>query len=296
MDAKITTTRRWAIWLVLFGLIASLPGAAASGHPVQTYILQGDSAEQVAALVESAGGTVTSQLDIIHGVAAQLTPEAASRLKRAAGIRGLTSNGVVEVVGSGDEGKNPGQGPDIPASDYPDVTGADLVWAAGTTGENVGVAVVDTGIARMPGLENAPDGKHSRITGWVDLVEGKHKPVDPNGHGTHVAGVIANSQTGADQEWNGMAPGIDLVGVRVLDEHGMGTYENVIRGIEWVIENRETYNIRVMNLSLIALVQSPYWADPLNQAIMRAWAEGITVVAAAGNGGPAAAHHRGPGE
>jgi hypothetical protein len=54
-----------------------------------------------------------------------------------------------------------------------------------------------------------------------------------------------------------------------------------------VVANKDVYNIKVMNLSLVALPQSPYWADPLNQAVMEAWAAGITVVAAAGNGGPA---------
>jgi hypothetical protein len=108
------------------------------------------------------------------------------------------------------------------------------------------------------------------------------------GSGISVAIVdtIANSQYGSDGEWNGIAPGANLVGVRVLNEDGVGTYEQVIQGIQWVIDHKSEYNIRVMNLSLIALVQSPYWADPLNQAVMHAWAEGITVVVATGNSGP----------
>ena len=126
----------------------------------------------------------------------------------------------------------------------------------------------------------------SRIVAWIDFVDGKKKPVDPNGHGTHVAGVIANNQIGADGEANGMAPGVDLVAVRVLGENGGGTYENVIKGIQWVVKNQAKYNIRVMNLSLVSPAQSPYWADPLNRAVTAAWASGITVVAAAGNGGP----------
>src|SRR4029450_11288765 len=81
-------------------------------------------------------------------------------------------------------------------------------------------------------------------------------------------------------------PGVKLVGIRVLDETGAGTYEQVIQGIQWALDHQDQYNIRVMNLSLVSPVQSPYWADPLNQAVMRAWAEGITVVVAAGNAGP----------
>jgi serine protease AprX len=76
--------------------------------------------------------------------------------------------------------------------------------------------------------------------------------------------------------------------VRVLDEQGIGSYERVIQGIQWVLEHRDEYNIKVINLSLVSQASSPYWADPLDQAVMKAWAEGITVVVAAGNDGPGA--------
>jgi hypothetical protein len=72
----------------------------------------------------------------------------------------------------------------------------------------------------------------------------------------------------------------------VLDRYGYGTYETVLQGLQWVVDNREAYNIQVLNLSLVAPVQSPYWADPLNVAVMQAWESGIVVVTAAGNGGP----------
>ena len=108
-------------------------------------------------------------------------------------------------------------------------------------------------------------------------------PIDPNGHGTHIAGVIANSDIGEDGEWNGVAPGVNLVGVRVADANGEATYEHVIQGIQWVIAHREEYNIRVLNFSMSAPVHSPYWADPVNQALMSAWQAGIVVAASAGN-------------
>ena len=83
-----------------------------------------------------------------------------------------------------------------------------------------------------------------------------------------------------------MAPGVNLVAVRVLDSNGQGSYSNVIRGIQWVLLQKARYNIRVMNLSLSAPPNSPYWQDPLNQAVMAAWGSGIVVVVAAGNRGP----------
>ena len=100
--------------------------------------------------------------------------------------------------------------------------------------------------------------------------------------------MIANSQIGADGEWNGVAPGVDLVGIRVADKDGYATYENVIQGIQWAVEHQEEYNIRVINFSMSAPVRSPYWGDPINQALMFAWYKGMVVVTAAGNTGPEA--------
>jgi serine protease AprX len=140
----------------------------------------------------------------------------------------------------------------------------------------------------MPQLTQDEKHNNGRIVAWKDFIEKSKKPRDPNGHGSHVAGIIANSEKGADGEWNGMAPGVDLVGVRVLNEQGAGTYETVISGLQWVIENKERYHIRVVNLSLVSPVQSPYWADPLNQAVTATWAKGLTVIVAAGNSGPGA--------
>ena len=60
----------------------------------------------------------------------------------------------------------------------------------------------------------------------------------------------------------------------------------MIRGIDWIVQNRDIYGIRVLNLSLSAPPRSHYWDDPLNQAVMEAWRAGIVVVASAGNTGP----------
>jgi subtilisin family serine protease len=230
-------------------------------------------------------------------VGARLTPAGYARLANqvAAGeITAITPNAPVRLAESawkeGDDGekseKRKGEDP-APATDYPDVVGADVAWEAGVAGRGVTVAVLDTGISRMPGVTSYANGRN-RLAGWVDFVERSKSPRDPNGHGTHIAGIIANTEQGADGEYNGVAPGVRLAGVRVLDKEGFGTYEQVIQGIQWVIENQKKLDIRVINLSLVSSVQSPYWADPLNQAVMRAWKEEITVVVAAGNSGPGA--------
>lgn len=243
---------------------------------MQSYIVQGVSAQQASVLVLKYGGMVTSNLEIIDGVGALLPEGSVALLRSEPGITAVTDNAQMEVAGKDSE---------IPATDYPDVTGADVVWEQGVLGKGIGVAVVDTGIDLHAGLIVKSDKKERGIA-WVDFVDNKKTPVDPNGHGTHIAGIIGNSQKGSDKEWNGMAPAVNLVGVRVLDKNGSGSYEKVIQGVQWVVKNKKKYNIRVMNLSMSAEVQSPYWADPLNQAVMKAWASGIVVVTSAGNKGP----------
>ena len=101
-----------------------------------------------------------------------------------------------------------------------------------------------------------------------------------------MSSIIASSAIAQTGRYQGVAPGVNLVSVRVLNGEGAGRYFDVIRGIQWVVTNRFTYGIRVINLSLSGPAVSHYWEDPLNQAVMAAWSAGIVVVAAAGNGGP----------
>jgi serine protease AprX len=108
---------------------------------------------------------------------------------------------------------------------------------------------------------------------------------DENGHGSHVSSVILDS-TIAGGKFRGVAPGAFLVSVKAFGEDGRGSYANVIRGLDWVVANRQLLGIKVLNLSFSAPPASFYWDDPLNQAVMKAWKAGITVVAAAGNRGP----------
>lgn len=111
---------------------------------------------------------------------------------------------------------------------------------------------------------------------------------DGYGHGTAVASIIWNNFTDAATGVTlGVAPEAGILSVRVLDDEGTGTYETVIKGIQFVVQQRNRYDVRVMNLSLSAPADVPYFVDPLNRAVEAAWLKGITVVAAAGNDGPA---------
>jgi serine protease AprX len=150
------------------------------------------------------------------------------------------------------------------------------------TGKGIGVAVVDSGISAHSALAN-------KVVANVSFVTGDSSTDDAYGHGTHVAGIIAGKSGVASSVTNlydsGIAPGVSLVNVRVLGANGHGFTSDVIAGIDWVIANRARYNIRAMNLSLGHSVAEPAATDPLCEAVARANAAGIVVVASAGNDG-----------
>jgi len=106
---------------------------------------------------------------------------------------------------------------------------------------------------------------------------------DAYGHGSHVAGIVGSNGDGS--VYIGMAPAVNLINLRVLDQNGHGTDSSVIQGIDAAIALAKTYNIRVINLSLGREVFEPAALDPLCQAAEAAWKAGIVVVAAAGNQG-----------
>ena len=152
----------------------------------------------------------------------------------------------------------------------------------GVTGAGVTVAVVDTGISAHPALSG-------RVVANVSTIAGDPSTNDAHGHGTHIAGIIAGNSTASKyvtpRYRGGIAPDVKLVNVRVLGANGTGWTSDVIAGIEWVIQNRDKYKIRAINLSLGHPVTEPSTTDPLCIAVAKATAAGIVVIASAGNAG-----------
>jgi serine protease AprX len=108
---------------------------------------------------------------------------------------------------------------------------------------------------------------------------------DLYGHGTHVAGIIAGNGYLSGGQYEGVAPAATLVDLRALDANGAGTDSTVIAAIQAAIALQNTYNIRIINLSLGRGIPVSYTQDPLCQAVEAAWNSGIVVVVAAGNYG-----------
>jgi len=157
-----------------------------------------------------------------------------------------------------------------------------LASIPGVNGQGIGVAIVDSGIAPHSALAK-------KVVASVSFVSGDASEADDFGHGTHVAGIIAGAASpalGVTSLYNGgIAPGAQLINIRVLGSDGSGLTSDVIAGIDWAIAHRADYNIRVINLSLGHSVAEPCATDPLCEAVGRAYAAGIVVVAAAGNNG-----------
>jgi serine protease AprX len=159
----------------------------------------------------------------------------------------------------------------------------------GFDGTGVGVAVIDSGVAAHPDLNNANG--VSRVVYSQSFVTGDATTSDEFGHGTHVSGLIggngssSGTANGYAATYAGMAPNVNIINLRVLDQNGSGTDSGVIAAIEEAIALQSTYNIRVINMSLGRPVFESYTLDPVDQAVEAAWQAGIVVVAAAGNNG-----------
>jgi len=153
---------------------------------------------------------------------------------------------------------------------------------APVNGKNIGVAVLDTGIATHTALTG-------KVGANVSYVTGDASTNDAFGHGTHVAGIIAGQPTAVTPLYSGgIAPGATVYNVRVLGADGSGYASDVVDGIQWVIDHRLQYNIRVINLSLGHPVYEKCSDDPLCSKVNEAVQQyGLVVVAAAGNYGRA---------
>ncbi|ASJ05222.1 S8 family serine peptidase [Thermococcus barossii] len=153
------------------------------------------------------------------------------------------------------------------------------LWNLGYDGSGITIAVIDTGIdASHPDLQG-------KVIGWMDYVNGRSSPYDDNGHGTHVASIAAGTGAASNGKYKGMAPGAKLVGIKVLGADGSGSISDIIAGVDWAVQNKDKYGIRVINLSL-GSSQSSDGTDSLSQAVNNAWDAGIVVCVAAGNSGP----------
>ena len=172
------------------------------------------------------------------------------------------------------------------------MVGANKMHSAGFTGKGVGVALIDTGVTEVRGLDTG------NVYYGPDLSFDSQDPEltnkDAYGHGTHLGSIIAGRDAvGAPAtytsktKFSGVAPDVNLVSVKVGAQDGAVDVSQVIAALDWVVAHR---NDNGLNIKVIALaygtdsVQDPM-IDPLTFAVEQAWKAGITVVVAGGNDG-----------
>lgn len=273
-------------------LLSPAPSGTTQQAPLVSVIVREVSAATDAAenAVETLGGMVQRPLRIIGGFSAKLPSTAVETLRRLPGIMSVTPDAVVhleQVESTYDPKADPGSLTNTNNS----IKTADF-WRGGFTGRGVDVAVIDSGVAPVRGLDTA-----GKVVNGPDLsVESQAdnlRYLDTFGHGTHIAGIIAGRDPNviAGREYSdsasfiGVAPDARIVSVKVANAVGGTDVSQVIAALDWVVQHRHTdgLNIRVVNLSFGTDSVQPYTIDPLAYAAEVAWRKGLVVVVSAGN-------------
>lgn len=229
-------------------------------------IVQGKNYSKLNNLIFDMSGEVRSSLPLIGGIACKLSTDSIYRLAEDIDIDYISFDSKVFAL------------LDIASASVE----ANLPHRRGYTGEGVTVAIIDTGTSPHSDLL-VPN---ERIVGFKDFVNNRSSPYDDNGHGTHIAGIIAGSGYSSNGKYTGIAPKANILPIKALDENGSGNTSDIIKAISWAIETKNQYNTKIINLSLGSPVNNPCSKDPLCKATKEATDNGLVVVVAAGNSGP----------
>ena len=306
--------RRWLLALVVLSLaplglsLSSVAGSSGLGPTRYIVVLnQSADADAVAGRAGVLGATVNTLFSSLDTLVMSLTPRDVTRLRHDPRVAFVTPDRPVRLLaGSSDPAGSDG----ATASGVP--TGVARIGAApaiNTNGANAAgpahkaaVAILDTGVATRPDLNVA--GGYDCAPASSGLLDGLFGgggggrgnkgggdanaiPADNNGHGTHVAGIVADKGIAGVV---GVSPGSPLYAVRVFGADGGGDISNVICGLNWVAENASALNIKVVNMSLGGEGTDDGKCgttddDAFHAAVCKVTAAGVTVVAAAGNDG-----------
>ena len=244
-------------------LDAPLRARAHAGRGTSRVIIETTDGSPADRLIRSLKGTPGRRLGLLRGQVAEVPNTSLEALAGRATVRAIRLDrrvmGTMERTGA--------------------TIGAGWIREQmGLDGTGVGVAIIDSGVTSWH-----DDLGSDRVVHFADFVEFQPLPYDDYGHGTHVAGIIAANGYDSGGARRGIAPAANLVVLKVLDGDGYGYISNVIAAIDYAVEHRARFNIRVINLSVAAGVYESYSTDPLTLAAKRAVQAGVVVVTAAGN-------------
>ena len=221
--------------------------------------------------IERLGGKVKHELKLIDGLGATIPRGQLKKLRADPAVATVELDHTLVAFS------------DPPDYEYDNAWGVDRIGAqrvhlAGNTGQGVKMAIIDTGIDY---IHDDPDDNPylvdpeflNNYKGGYDFFNNDNDPMDDNGHGTHVAGIIAAEHNG--YLVTGVAPGVDLYALKILNESGEGEYSGLIAALGWAVD----HDMDVVNMSLGAHEPSA----ALQAAVLAAYNAGVTMVAASGN-------------
>ena len=214
-------------------------------------------------------GSLKKQLKLVGAVAVEVP---AAKINELAKFNGLTITPDAPTRVSGSASGIARYSDQL----WPYESGNAALWPNSSASSNLTIAVVDSGVE--PGRSDFG----TRLLPQVNLSTLTPTATgDDRGHGTFVAGIAAGDALG----YTGANPGAKILPIRVMDQNGMAMTSDVIRGAEWIYQNKDAYNIKVANFSLHSAMPSKFTTDPLDKAVEKLWFAGVTVVVAAGNYG-----------
>ncbi len=251
---------------------------------VSVIIQKADGATTVETQVVKLGGQVTQDLRIIKAFSAEMPAGAAVEIARFSNVRWVSLDAAVTSSAC-----NACIDTSNLANAYVRTIKADQAWNKSPyiQGKAVGVAVVDSGVNPNADLYTSM-GVNRQIANVRFNSDYNQSTFDGYGHGTHVASIIGGDGSESGGKYIGVAPMANIINVKVSNDDGSAMMKDVVAGLQWVLENRDAYNIRVVNLSLNSSVAESYQTSPLDAAVEILWFNKIVVVASAGNQGSGA--------
>ena len=242
----------------------------------------------IAGARDQVGATLRHDLPLIDAQALTIRLGDIQRLADELGISRLAADLPTEPTDESDPPLSPPALPTEPTdmpdpppsrpaleSLFPGIVGARDAWAQGYTGSGIGIAVLDSGVSPLTDFGNRLT--NASVSGLASASD------DQLGHGTFVAAVAAGSSP--DGRYSGVAPGAHIFAVNVSRVNTVYS-SDVILGLQWVLANAATNNIRAVVLSLTESLPSSYRTSALDLAVEKIWQSGIVVVVSAGNSGP----------
>ncbi|NEC64130.1 S8 family peptidase [Streptomyces sp. SID9727] len=236
-------------------------GADAATAVAGSYIVMLDQKADKAELAEEYGGKLKRNYSsAINGFSASgLSETEAKRLAADPAVSKVVQNKKFHIDATQDNPPSWG----LDRIDQTETAGDNAYTYPDSAGEGVTAYVIDTGV------RTTHEEFGGRASSGFDAVDNDDSADDGNGHGTHVAGTIAGSTYG-------VAKKAKIVAVRVLDDSGSGTTEQVVAGIDWVTEHHQGPSVANMSLGGGA-------DEALDAAVQKAIASGVTFAVAAGN-------------